>query len=180
MALTAKQRRFVDEYLVDLNATQAAIRAGYSAKTAYSQAERLLRNVEVAEATAAGKAARSIRTGVAQDDVIAGLLAEARRTGEGATHVGRINAWALLGKHLGMFRERLELSGAMAVEVSDPVADARLAAIVARAAARHSTSMAEAARPLSLGYGALAEARSLSERAGASVTDQARTGRVPL
>lgn len=44
--LTAKQQRFVDEYLIDLNATQAAIRAGYSEKTAYSQGQRLLKNVE--------------------------------------------------------------------------------------------------------------------------------------
>jgi phage terminase small subunit len=50
MPLTDKQQRFVAEYLVDSNATQAAIRAGYSAHTASSQGERLLRNVEVAAA----------------------------------------------------------------------------------------------------------------------------------
>lgn len=48
MPLTLKQQRFVAEYLVDKNATQAAIRAGYSAKTAYSQGQRLLKHVEVA------------------------------------------------------------------------------------------------------------------------------------
>lgn len=48
--LTPKQRLFVAEYLKDLNATQAAIRAGYSEKTAYSQGERLLKNVEVKSA----------------------------------------------------------------------------------------------------------------------------------
>lgn len=47
VALTAKQQRFCDEYLIDLNATQAAIRAGYSEKTAYSQGQRMLKNVEV-------------------------------------------------------------------------------------------------------------------------------------
>lgn len=47
--LTAKQKRFCDEYLIDLNATQAAIRAGYSAKTARSQGQRLLTNVDVQE-----------------------------------------------------------------------------------------------------------------------------------
>ena len=47
MALTPKQQRFVDEYVVDLNATQAAIRAGYSKKTADQQASRLLTNVKV-------------------------------------------------------------------------------------------------------------------------------------
>jgi phage terminase small subunit len=47
MALTARQQRFVDEYLIDLNATQAAIRAGYSAKTAKQAGSRMLTNVDV-------------------------------------------------------------------------------------------------------------------------------------
>lgn len=47
--LNARQSLFVQEYLVDLNATQAAIRAGYSEKTAASQGQRLLRNVEIAK-----------------------------------------------------------------------------------------------------------------------------------
>ena len=42
-----KQRRFADEYLIDLNATQAALHAGYAEKTAYSQGQRLLKNVEI-------------------------------------------------------------------------------------------------------------------------------------
>lgn len=45
--LTEKQKRFAQEYLVDLNATQAAIRAGYSEKTAYSIGQRLLKKVEI-------------------------------------------------------------------------------------------------------------------------------------
>lgn len=47
MELTEKQRAFIDEYIIDMNATQAAIRAGYSEKTAYSQGQRLLKNVEI-------------------------------------------------------------------------------------------------------------------------------------
>lgn len=70
MALTPKQRRFVDEYLIDLNATQAAIRAKYSAKTAASQGERLLRNVEVQAALTSGMNARSERTQITQDRVL--------------------------------------------------------------------------------------------------------------
>lgn len=54
MALNPKQQRFVAEYLVNLNATQAAIRAGYSAKTAKAQGSRLLTHVDVAAAVAAG------------------------------------------------------------------------------------------------------------------------------
>lgn len=52
-ALTPKQARFVDEYLVDLNATEAAKRAGYSAKTAHSSGPRLLANVGIKKALAA-------------------------------------------------------------------------------------------------------------------------------
>jgi len=53
--MTPKQERFVAEYLVDLNATQAAIRAGYSAKTADVQGPRLLGNVRIREAIEEGK-----------------------------------------------------------------------------------------------------------------------------
>lgn len=76
MALTARQSVFVDEYLRDLNATQAAIRAGYSAKTAYSQGERLLRNVEVSAAITAAKTARSERTRVDADWLLTRLAEE--------------------------------------------------------------------------------------------------------
>lgn len=70
MALTAKQQRFVDEYLIDLNATQAAIRAGYSKKTAQVQSARLLSNVMVSAAVAKGMESRSTRTGITQDMVL--------------------------------------------------------------------------------------------------------------
>lgn len=64
MALTGKQQRFVEEYLVDLNATQAAIRAGYSEKTAYSQGQRLLKNVEVGKMIGEAKEERAAETGI--------------------------------------------------------------------------------------------------------------------
>lgn len=70
MALTAKQQRFVDEYLIDLNATQAAIRTGYSKKTAQVQSARLLSNVMVSAAVAKGMESRSTRTGITQDMVL--------------------------------------------------------------------------------------------------------------
>ena len=68
--LTPKQQRFVDEYLIDLNATQAAIRAGYSAQTANEQGSRLLTNVSVEAAIKRSIAERSRRTGVTADRVI--------------------------------------------------------------------------------------------------------------
>lgn len=69
-SLSPKRRRFVDEYLVDLNATQAAIRAGYSQKTARSQGQRLLTNVDVAAAISEGRNRLSERTQVTQEMVI--------------------------------------------------------------------------------------------------------------
>lgn len=68
--LTPKQQAFVAEYLVDLNATQAAIRAGYSAKTAEQQASRLLSHVKVAEAIAERMKERASRTEITQDRVL--------------------------------------------------------------------------------------------------------------
>lgn len=72
-ALTPRQERFVAEYLVDLNATQAAIRAGYSPKTANEQAARLLANVSVQAAVHEAQAARQTRTEVTQDQVVTEL-----------------------------------------------------------------------------------------------------------
>ena len=68
--LTPKQQRFVEEYLVDLNATQAAIRAGYSAKTAEWIGPQLLGKNHVAEAVRTGRAALSKRTEITQDRVL--------------------------------------------------------------------------------------------------------------
>lgn len=73
--LPPKQQRFVDEYLVDLNGTQAAIRSGYSARTANEQSTRLLANVHVAEAVARAKAERSARIGLTADHVLEELAA---------------------------------------------------------------------------------------------------------
>jgi phage terminase small subunit len=62
--VTPKQQRFVEEYLIDLNATQAAIRAGYSADTAYSIGNENLSKPEIADAIIVAKAKRSERTGI--------------------------------------------------------------------------------------------------------------------
>jgi len=70
MALNAKQQRFVEEYLVDLNATQAAIRAGYSKRTAEQQGSRLLSNVKVAKAVSKAQEALSERAGITQERVL--------------------------------------------------------------------------------------------------------------
>ena len=68
--LTPKQKRFVDEYLIDLNATQAAIRAGYSPKTANEQGARLLANVSIAQTIQKAMQDREQRTEITQDRVL--------------------------------------------------------------------------------------------------------------
>lgn len=68
--LTDKQQRFVDEYLIDLNATQAAIRAGYSEKTARSIGQRLLTNVDIQKAIEEAQSKRAERTEITQDMVL--------------------------------------------------------------------------------------------------------------
>ena len=74
-ALTPRQARFVEEYLVDLNATQAAIRAGYSARTADKIGSELLGKTRVAEAISQAQTTRSDRTQVTADRVVAELAA---------------------------------------------------------------------------------------------------------
>lgn len=72
--LNPRQEAFVREYLIDLNATQAAIRAGYSAATADVQGPRLLGNVRVAAAIEAGKKARAKKTGITAEKVLQHLF----------------------------------------------------------------------------------------------------------
>jgi phage terminase small subunit len=74
MTLTPKQKRFVSEYLLDLNATKAAVRAGYSEKTAEQQGYRLLRNVQVAEAVQKAVEERAERKSLSADYVIDGIV----------------------------------------------------------------------------------------------------------
>lgn len=77
MALTAKQQRFAEEYLIDLNATQAAIRAGYSRKTADKQGPRLLACPPIKAAIDAAKMKRSEQTGIDAEWMLQRLVAEA-------------------------------------------------------------------------------------------------------
>ncbi len=111
MSLTPKQQLFVAEYLLNLNATQSAVRAGYSKKTAEQQGYQLLQKPSVRQAVTKAMEARSERTGVTQDQVIEGLLREAKLTEEGSSHSARVVAWAHLGKHLGMFTDNLNVKG---------------------------------------------------------------------
>ena len=73
--VSERQKRFVSEYIIDLNAKQAAIRAGYSPKTAEVQASRLLSLVKVQTEIAKAMEDREKRTGITQDRVLAELSA---------------------------------------------------------------------------------------------------------
>ncbi len=139
MSLTDRQSRFVQEYLLDLNATQAAARAGYSVKTANEQGARLLANVSVAQAVRQAQAARAERTQLTQDWVLERLRetvercmqAEPVKDSEGGSTglykfnaAGANKALELIGKHLGMFIEKHEVTShnfaISAVPVMDP------------------------------------------------------------
>lgn len=108
MALTAKQKAFVQEYLVDLNATQAAIRAGYSKRSAYSTGQRMLKNDEVQKAIQKAQKRREERTEVTQDYVIAKLREIVEKDASDGPdselkYANKIRALELLGKHTGAF-----------------------------------------------------------------------------
>ena len=144
MALTAKQRAFVSEYLIDLNATAAAKRAGYSQKTADRIGPQLLGKTCVAAAIQEALTNREKRTAITQDYVLRRLREEADLEGEGSQHSSRIKALELLGKHLGMFTDKFSLQGSMEVRygtdpeleklLKDPEAQGLLAELYARKA----------------------------------------------
>ncbi len=105
--LTAKQERFCQEYVVDFNATQAAIRAGYSQPTASQTASRLLTNVKVQRVLAEVQTEDAAKTQLTREFVIEGLM-EIAKTAEVAS--ARVRAYELLGKHLALFTDRLEVT----------------------------------------------------------------------
>ena len=139
VALTDKQQRFCDEYLIDLNATQAAIRAGYSEKTAYSQGQRLLKHVEV-KTYIEQRMAEKEKTLIAdQDEVLQYLTAVMRGeiqsteivvegTGEGRSRArtmlkepsekDRLKAAELLGKRYGLYTDKHEVTGSVPVVIT--------------------------------------------------------------
>ena len=132
--MTRKQKRFCDEYLIDLNATQAAIRAGYNEKTAYSQGQRLLKNVEVKDYIDAKLAEiQSEKTAQAQEvleyltSVMRGEHTEQtlRLVGDGVQQItdiavpakDRIKAAELLGKRYGLFKDNLQMDGDLSLNI---------------------------------------------------------------
>ena len=133
--MTEKQKRFVDEYLIDLNATQAAIRAGYSPKTAKSIGQRLLTFVDVkteieeqlermhSERTADAREVIEYLSDVMRGESVAHVLAF---VGDGFQKVvekqpderERLKAAELLGKRYGLFTERMDVGGDIDIKVN--------------------------------------------------------------
>ncbi len=107
MSLTPKQEAFVSEYLVDLNATAAAERAGYEHPN--KQGPRLLVNVGVAAAIEKGQARRSERTEITQDYVLTAIketMEQRKGTGEHSNPNAVLKGAELLGRHLAMFTDK--------------------------------------------------------------------------
>ena len=157
--MNGKQKAFATEYVIDYNATQAAIRAGYSERSAYSQAHELLKKPEIQEAIKELEAAASERTAVTKDMVIQELarvafvdprrLFEDNGTAKDITMLDddtaaalsgveifeefdynngekefsgytkkfkwldKLRALEMLGKHLGMFTDKVHVEGAV-------------------------------------------------------------------
>lgn len=109
--LTDKQQAFVAEFLVDLNATQAAIRAGYSVKTAYAIGEENLKKPEIAHAIAQAKAERAEKTQRTALNVLKDIQDVSKEARDGGDLKTALKGYELEGKHLGMFKERMEHSG---------------------------------------------------------------------
>ncbi len=121
--LNHRQERFVQEFLVDLNATQAAIRAGYSETTAHVQGCRLLSHDKVSEAIAAGKAELAERASISQVWVIKKLQAvhdasmERTKAGTAYNPAAANRSLELIGKHGGMWQEG-HISGDIQIQVN--------------------------------------------------------------
>lgn len=101
----SKRQVFANEYLVDRNATQAAIRAGYSERTAKQQGSRLLTNVDVQAEIAVLEREHWKADEVDREFVIAGLRDLALNA---STESSRVRSYELLGKILGMFVDQVE------------------------------------------------------------------------
>lgn len=161
--LSPKQQLFADEYLIDLNATQAAIRAGYSPKTADVKGSQLLGIVKVRTYIEKKMAERSRRTGINQDRVLQELakIAFIKATdlidpkdasvlenasdddlaviqsikvkeswGEKGSSVEReikladkTRSLEMLGRHLGMFNDKLDVNAVQKVVIVDDIDD---------------------------------------------------------
>ena len=137
--LTAKQRRFCEEYIIDCNATQAAIRAGYKEKYAHTNANKLLqnttlkqyidellekiRNNNIADATEVMEYLTSVVMGKTSSEIVVveGVgegCSIARNMQKAPDEKERLKAAELLGKRYGLFTDKLEVDGVAKVVIN--------------------------------------------------------------
>ena len=114
--LNARKKAFAVEYVKEHSATRAAIKAGYSEKTAYSMAGRLLKNVGVQELIKELQGAAEARAGITVDKIVDRLNKIASNPHERASD--RIKADELLGKYLGMFTEKINVEGNVSTSIT--------------------------------------------------------------
>lgn len=140
MKLTDKQKKFCEEYLIDCNATQAAIRAGYSKKTAYSIGEQNLKKLEIktyidemlenvksnniADATEVMEYLTSVVRGksISEIVVVEGVgegCSVARNVQKAPDEKERLKAAELLGRRYGLFKENVNLEVEPVMIVND-------------------------------------------------------------
>lgn len=110
--MTDKRRRFVAEYLKDLNQTAAAIRAGFSERTAKQTGYELMRDPLVQAAVQAEMAKRAERTKIDGDAVLRNIQRIAERAEQAKKYGDALRGQELLGKHLKLFTDNVELTGA--------------------------------------------------------------------
>ena len=108
--LNTKQIIFVHEYLIDKNATRAAKAAGYSAKTAYKIGSENLRKPKIQKAIELGLKAQTDKADVSADRVLQELATIAFSEWPDHNVSGKLRALELLGKHLGLFTNKVEVT----------------------------------------------------------------------
>lgn len=108
--LTGKQMAFCEEYLKDLNASQACIRAGYETRNANRMASELLRNPGIRFTIDYLKSVRAENADVTSDYVLKKIINIVEQTETGNPQAA-LRGLELLGKHLAMFKDRQEISG---------------------------------------------------------------------
>ena len=143
--MTAKQQRFCDEYLIDLNATQAAIRAGYSEKYANTNASKLLQITTIKDFIAKRMAEKESELIADQDEVLKYLtsvmrgqtqaevvvvenigdyMSQARTMQKAPDEKERLKAAELLGKRYGLYTDRVEQQVDMDLNITVDYGDA--------------------------------------------------------
>ena len=127
---TAKQLAFVEEYLVDHNKLAAYLRAGYSSKNARVEAYKLFNRPAVQKALAARQAERARKNEVTIHSVISSLHRIAESAEDQGKYAAAIRAFELLGKHLGMFVDKTELTHKHEIAADPKAVEAEIARLV--------------------------------------------------